>query len=79
MEDEDAHNDNRDTTDNHVCYITRIAVACQRWPTFDIDSNWCGAWICQAHTAGLGELIKIITNLFSTGWLIVGYTLRTCL
>ena len=79
MEGEDAHDENGDTTDDHVCYITRIVVPGQRWPTFDIDSNGRDAWICQEHPAGHGQLVRITTNLFSIWWLIVRYTLQTCL
>lgn len=78
MEEEDAHDEDGDTTDDHVCYITRIIAAGQRWPTFDFDSNRRDTWICQAHTAGLGQLIRIITDLLSIRWLIIGYMLVTC-
>jgi hypothetical protein len=78
MEDEEAHDEDGDTTDDHVCYIARTVVASQRWPTFDMNSNWRGTWICQAHTTGLGQLIRVITDLLSIRWLIVGYTLVTC-
>ena len=54
MENEDAHNEEGDTTDDHVCYVPHIAIAGQRWPTFDIDPNRRRARIWQGHTAGLG-------------------------
>jgi len=57
MEGEDAHDENGDTADDHVCYITRIVVtAGQIWPTYDIDSNRRLAWLFQEHTAGQGQL-----------------------
>lgn len=54
MENEDAHDEEGDTTDDHVCYVSHIAVASQRWPTYDIDSNWCRARALQGYAAGLG-------------------------
>jgi len=66
MEKEDAHDEEGDATDNHVCYVPHIAVASQRWPTYDIDSNRRRIRGGQAHTTGLGQLIRIITDSFST-------------
>jgi len=65
MEEEDAHDEYGDATGNHVCYIPRITAAGQWWPTFDIDSNRRNARVCQAYTAGYGQLVRIITELIS--------------
>lgn len=53
MEKEEAHDEEGDTTDDHVCYIPHIAIASERWPTYDIDPNGRCAWVWQGHTAGL--------------------------
>jgi len=54
MESEDAHDEEADATGDHVCYIPYIAIAGQRWSTFDIDPNRRRSRVWQRHTAGLG-------------------------
>jgi hypothetical protein len=54
MENEDTDDEEGDTTDDHVRYIARVAVAGQRWPTCDLDSNWRDARVGQGDTSSLG-------------------------
>jgi hypothetical protein len=54
MESEDAHDEEGDTTDDHVRDIPHIAAASQRWPTFDIDPNGCGVRVLQSQATICG-------------------------